>query len=246
LLPGAGKKRECVIYTAHWDSLGVDPARQGHNIFNGAEDNATGLAGLLALAQSFHRTKPVPDRSIVFLATTAAAPNQLGSEFYVENALFPLRETEAVIDLDSLLLGGPTRDVSIFGVGNSDLEDTARAVALLQGREARPEPAPQRGSYFGTDSFSFARAGVPVLYVQGGIDNSARGPVFGQALRDEFRLHRDRQISDQYSNDWEVRGAVLDLALYYEVGLRVTHARRFPRWYPNSEFRLARPPEHSG
>jgi Zn-dependent M28 family amino/carboxypeptidase len=239
LLPGS-KKRECLIYQAHWDSLGVDSTRQGHNVFNGAEDNASGVAGLLALAQSFQRTKPAPDRSIVFLATTAAEPNQLGSEFYADHPVFPLRETEAVIDLDSLLLGGPTRDVSIFGVGNTDLEDTARAVALLQGREARPEPSPQRGIYFGTDGFSFARAGVPVLYVQGGIDNSARGPIFGQAQLDDFRLHRYHQLSDQYTADWDVRGAVSDLALYYEVGLRITHARRFPRWYPNSEFRITR------
>jgi Zn-dependent M28 family amino/carboxypeptidase len=239
LLPGS-KKRECLIYQAHWDSLGIDPARQGHNIFNGAQNNATGVAGLLALAQSFQRTKPAPDRSIVFLATTAAEPNQLGSEYYTDNPLFPLRETEAVIALDSLLIGGPTRDVSIFGVGNSDLEDTARAVALLQGRETRPEPSPQRGNYFNTDSFNFARAGVPVLYVQGGPDNSARGPVWGQAQVDDYRLNRYRQPADQYGPDWNVRGALSDLALYYEAGMRITHARRFPRWYPNSEFRITR------
>jgi Zn-dependent M28 family amino/carboxypeptidase len=239
LLPG-DKKRECLIYQAHWDSLGADSSKQGHNIYNGAQDNATGLAGLLALAQSFQRTKPTPDRSIVFLATTAAEPNQLGSEYYVDNPVFPLRETEAVIALDSLLLGGPTRDVSIFGVGNSDLEDSARAAALLQGRETRPEPKPQRGAYFATDAFNFARAGVPVLYVQGGIDNSARGPVFGQAQIDDFMLNRFHQTTDQYVPNWDVRGAVSDLSLYYDVGLRVTHARRFPRWYPNSEFRITR------
>ena len=239
LLTGS-KKRECLIYEAHWDGLGADAARQGHNIFNAAENNASGVAGLLALAQSFQRTKPAPDRSIVFLATTAGEPNQLGSEYYTDNPLFPLRETEAVIALDSLLIGGPTRDVSIFGVGNSDLEDTARAVALLQGRETRPEPAPQRGTYFETDSFNFARAGVPVLYVRGGPDNSARGPVWGQAQMDDYRLNRYRQTTDQYGANWDVRGALSDLALYYEVGMRVTHARRFPRWYPNSEFRITR------
>jgi len=238
LLPGSAKKRECVIYQAHWDGLGVDPSRPGHNIYNGAEDNATGVAGLLALAQSFQRTKPAPDRSILFLATTAALPNQLGSQYYVDNPVIPLRETEAVIALDSLLLGGPTRDVSIFGIGNSDLEDTVRAAALLQGREARPEPTPARGMYFAIDSFNFALAGVPVLYAQGGIDNSARGPVWGQSQLDDFRQHRYRQPADQYTADWDVRGAVSDLALYYEVGLRVTRARRFPRWYPNSEFRV--------
>jgi Zn-dependent M28 family amino/carboxypeptidase len=238
LLTGSDKKRECLIYQAHWDSLGVDAARQGHNVFNGAEDNASGVAGLVALAQSFQRTKPVPERSILFLATTAGVPNQLGAQYYTENPIFPLRETQAVIALDSLLIGGTTRDVSIIGIGNSDLEDTARAAALLQGRETRPEPNPQRGTYFDTDSFSFASAGVPVLYVRGGLDNAARGPVWGQQLLDDYRLHRYLQPTDQYSADWDVRGALTDLSLYYEVGLRVTQARRFPRWYPNSEFRM--------
>jgi Zn-dependent M28 family amino/carboxypeptidase len=238
LLTGSDKKRECLIYQAHWDSLGVDAVRQGHNVFNGAEDNASGVAGLVALAQSFQRTKPVPERSILFLATTAGVPNQLGAHYYTDNPIFPLRETEAVIALDSLLIGGTTRDVSIIGIGNSDLEDTARAAALLQGREARPEPNPQRGAYFETDSFSFASAGVPVLYVRGGLDNSARGPAWGRQLIDDYRLHRYLQPTDQYSADWDVRGALTDLSLYYEVGLRVTQARRFPRWYPNSEFRM--------
>jgi Zn-dependent M28 family amino/carboxypeptidase len=241
LLTGSSKKRECLIYQAHWDSLGVDASRQGHNVFNGAEDNASGVAGLVALAQSFQRTKPVPERTILFLATTGGVPNQLGARYYTDNPVFPLRETEAVIALDSLLIGGTTRDVSIIGIGNSDLEDTARAAALLQGREARPEPNPQRGAYFDTDSFSFATAGVPVLYVHGGLDNSARGPVWGQQQIDDYRLHRYLQPTDQYSADWNVQGALTDLSLYYEVGLRVTQARRFPRWYPNSEFRTTHP-----
>jgi Zn-dependent M28 family amino/carboxypeptidase len=240
ILPG-NKRHEYVLYNAHWDSLGADPARAGHNIFNGAADNATGVAGLVALAQSFVRTKPAPERTMVFLASTAALPNQLGTEYYVDNPIFPLRETAAVISVDTLLTGGPTRDVSIYGVGNTDLEDMARAEALLEGRETRPEPTPQRGIYFRSDSFNFARGGVPVLYAQGGIDNAARGPIWGQAQIDDYLAHRYHQTTDQYFADWDVRGAVLDLTLYYEVGLRVARGRRFPRWNPSSEFRVARP-----
>ena len=240
LLPGGRRRRESVIFASHWDHLGRDLARPGHNVFNGATDNASGAAGLLALAQSFVRTKPVADRSIVFLALTGAESGLLGSRYYVENPVFPLRETVAVLNLDTLHRGGPTRDLNVFGVGNTDLEEYARAVALLQGREVTPEPTPERGIYFRSDSLSFAKAGVPVLFVQSGIDDSARGPVWGRAQLEDYFALRYHQPSDQYSADWDVRGAIDDLSLYYEVGNRLARTRRFPRWYSNSEFRVSR------
>jgi len=239
-LPGGSRHREYVVYTAHWDHLGRDPTRPGHNIFNGAIDNASGVAGLLTLAQSWVRTKPVADRSIVFLALTGAEAGLLGSEYYAENPVFPLRDTVAVLNLDTLHFGGPTRDVTVFGVGNTDLEEYARAGALLQGREITPEPTPERGLYFQSDNLSFAKAGVPALYAKGGLDDSARGPVWGRARLEDYMAHRYHQPSDQYSPDWDVRGAVEDLTLYYDVGNRVARTRRFPRWYPNSEFRVSR------
>ncbi len=238
--PGSRRKTEYVVYAAHWDHLGRDPALPGHNIFNGAVDNATGVAGLLDLAQSFVRTKPVADRSIVFLAVTGAEPGLLGSQYYVQNPIFPLRDTAVVLDLDTLRNGGPTRDLTIFDAGNSDVEEFARASALLQGREISAEPTPEQGLYYRSDCFSFANAGVPALYAKGGLDDTARGPVWGRAQLDDYMLHRYRQPSDQYSADWDVRSALDDLALYYSVGNRVAHARRFPRWNPNSEFRVSR------
>jgi Zn-dependent M28 family amino/carboxypeptidase len=232
------KSHEYVLYTAHWDSLGVDAARSGHTIFNGAVDNATGLAGLLSLAQSFKRTiDPKPDRSIAFLATTAAQPDPLGSQYYVENPILPLRETLAVINIDILINGGRTRDVSILGFGNSDLDEAVRAEALLQGRDARPDPNPQFGLYFRSDSYSFAHRGVPVIYTQAGIDSAARGPVWGKAAIEDYFARRFRQPSDQYAADWDVGGAVTDLNLDYQLGIRIASSRRFPRWNPNSEFR---------
>jgi Zn-dependent M28 family amino/carboxypeptidase len=237
-LPGRSG-HEYVIYTAHWDSLGVDAERSGHNIFNGAAENATGVAGLLVLAQSFERTKPRSERSIVFLATTAAVPDLLGSRYYVENPIFPLRQTAAVVNVDTLLAGGRTRDLSIIGFGNSDLEDIARAEALLQGRVTHPEPDPQLGKYFRSDSYSFAGRGIPALYVQSGIDSAARGPEWGKAQIDDYLAHRYRQPSDQYSADWDVGGAVADLTLFYQVGLHLANSRRFPRWYADSEFRTS-------
>jgi Zn-dependent M28 family amino/carboxypeptidase len=238
--PGAKRRREYVVYTAHWDHLGRDPQRSGHNIFNGALDNASGVAGLITVAQSFVRTKPVADRTIAFLALTGGDFGLLGSRYYVENPVLPLRDTAAVLNLDTLHGGGPTRDVTIFGFGNTDLEEYARAGALLQGREVTPEPSLEQGLFFRSDNFTFAKAGVPALYAKGGLDDAARGPAWGRAQLDDYMAHRYHQPDDQYSPGWDVRGAVEDLALYYDVGNRVAHTRRFPRWYPNSEYRASR------
>jgi Zn-dependent M28 family amino/carboxypeptidase len=240
LWPGGSRRHEYVLYTAHWDHLGRDPARPGHNVFNGAVDDASGAAGLLALGQSFIRTKPVADRSIVFVAFTGAEAGLLGSEYYVEHPVFPLRDTAAALNLDGLRNGGPTRDVTLFGSGNTDLEQLARAAALLQGRDVTAEPQPEQGLYFRSDNFSFANGGVPALYERGGLDDTARGPIWGRAQLEDYMAHRYRQPTDQYSPDWDVRGALDDLRLYYEVGLRVARSRRFPRWYSNSEFRVSR------
>ncbi len=233
LLQGAQHRHEYVVYGAHWDHLGRDSRGA---IYSGAVENATGVAGLLMLAQSFHRTRPPPDRSIVFVAFTAEESGLLGSAYYVENPVFPLPQTAGMLNLDGLHIGGRTRDVLVFGAGNSDLEEYVRAAALLQGREVRPEFHPEQGLYFGSDQYSFARHGVPSLYFRAGIDDSARGPAWGQAQLDDYMAHRYRQPSDKYSDDWDVRGAIDDLTLYYEVGDRLAHTRRFPRWYPSSEF----------
>jgi Zn-dependent M28 family amino/carboxypeptidase len=239
VLPGGSRRHEYVVYTAHWDGLGRDPALAAHSVFNGAVDNATGAAGLVALAQSFVRTKPVAERSIVFLGLTGAEPGLLGSQYYVANPVFPLSDTAAVLNLDGLRDGGPTRDLTVYGFGNSDLEDLARSIALLQGREVTREPNPEQGIYYRSDCFIFARAGVPALYTAGGLDDSARGPAWGRAHFEDYLQHRYRQPGDQYSADWDVRGALDDLRLYYEVGYRVARTHRFPRWYPNSEYHVS-------
>ncbi len=238
LLPGHGHRIEYVLYTAHWDHLGRDPALAGHNIFNGAVDDAAGVAGMLTVAQSFVRTKPPADRTIVFLATTGAEAGLLGSQYYAQNPVFPLRDTAAVLNLDMLRNGGPTRDITIFGSGNTDLEEYARGAALLQGREVTGDPLPEQGLYYRSDNFSFAKAGVPALYARSGLDDSAHGPAWGRAQLDDYMQHRYRQPGDQYSASWDVRGTLDDLRLYYEVGNRTARTHHFPRWYPNSEFRI--------
>jgi Zn-dependent M28 family amino/carboxypeptidase len=239
-LPGVRLKNQYVMYTAHWDHLGRDPDRPGDNVFHGAVDNASGVSGLLMLAQSFKRTLPPPDRSIVFLAVTCGEYGLLGSAYYVDNPIFPLRDTAGVINLNSLHIGGPTRDVSVFGYGNSELEDYLRAAALLQGRVTHADPKPERGYYYRSDQFSFAARGIPALYAQGGTDDSARGPKWGEALAEDFQAHRYRRPADKYSDDWDVRGALDDLWLFYTVGNRLANTKRFPHWYPDSEFRASR------
>jgi Zn-dependent M28 family amino/carboxypeptidase len=226
-----------VVYSAHWDGLGRDASGA---VLNGAVDDASGVAGLLVLAQSLGRMRPPPDRSIVFIAFTAGEAGLLGSRYYVENPVFPLGQTAGVINLDGLHVGGRTRDVVIYGAGNSELEEMARGAALLQGRVMLPDPHPERGFYYASDQLSFALHGVPALYVKAGIDDSARGPQWGQAQIEDYMAHRFRQAGDKYTEDWDVRGAVEDLELYRAVGERVATTRRFPRWYPSSEFSASR------
>jgi len=245
ILPGARHKREYVIYSAHWDHLGRQSAQAGGAVLNGAVDDASGVAGLLMLAQSFVRTQPAADRSIAFIAFTGGDSGLLGSQYYVEHPLFPLRETAGVLNLDELHIGGPTRDVVVIGAGNSELEDYFRESAQLQGRELHPDPNPERGDYYQSDQLSFARSGVPALDAKAGTDDSARGPVWGQSRIDDYLANRYHQPGDQYSADWDVRGTLDDLRLYYEVGNRLARTRHYPRWYPNSEFR-AGPPAAEG
>jgi Zn-dependent M28 family amino/carboxypeptidase len=233
VVPGSGHRKEYVVYCAHWDALGRDPSGA---LLSGAVEDASGVAGLLMLAQSFGHSRPPPDRSVAFIAFTAGEQNLLGSRYYVDNPVIPLDQTAGVIDLDGLRVGGRTRDVVILGSGNSELEDSVRGSALLQGREVRPEPHPEQGLYYSSDDINFARHGVPALYVKAGIDDSARGPQFGMAQWDEYRAQRYRQTGDKYSEDGDVEGAIEDLALYRQVGDRLAQTRRFPRWFPDSEF----------
>jgi Zn-dependent M28 family amino/carboxypeptidase len=239
VLPGEKRRQEYIVYSAHWDHLGRANSA-GNPIYNGAVDNATGVAGLLALAQSFHRTQPPPDRTIVFLAFTGEESDRIGSRYYAEHPIFPLEDTVADINLDALQVGGPTRDVTVVGFGQSDLDGYLRDMAALQGRELHADPHPELGGYFRSDDYSFAQVGVPAMVAFGGTDDAARGPAFGQAQLDDYYAHRFHQTGDQFSDSWDLRGMVTDLTLYYRVGMRLAQTRRFPRWSVKSEFRAIR------
>lgn len=246
LIPGQRHKDEYVIYVAHWDSLGMSEHDGVRTVYTGAVDDASGVAGLMAMAQSFVRTQPGVDRTIVFLATTAAEPDLLGIRYYLQNPVWPLNQTAAFLDLDTLMPGGRSRDISVFGYGTSELDRTVREAALVNGgRDTHGDPYPELGLYYRSESYAIAKAGVPSLYAVAGIDDSARGKEYGKAKRLDYLAHFFRQPTDQYSPDWNVAGALEDLTMYYEVGGRVANTRQFPRWTPNGA-PDARPHRHEG
>lgn len=237
VLPGGKLKHEYVMFASHWDGLGRAAPVAGGEMLSGAADDAAGVAGMLMEAQSLVRTRPSPDRSILFVAFTAAEAGWLGSSFYIDNPSVPLGQLAAVLSLDTLRLGGPTRDVMVVGDGNSELEDDLRQAALLQGRIVTPDPEPGRGVFLRADHFNFVRSGVPALDARFGTDDTARGPAWGRAQLDDYWAHRYRQAGDTYAAERDVRGTLDDLRLYYEVAVRLGQTRRFPRWYPNSDYR---------
>lgn len=241
IIPGTKHPGETIIYTAHWDHLGIKPEQEGDNLYNGAQDNATGTAGLLSLAQLFSQLPTPPERSLVFLAVTAEESGLLGSQWYGENPLYPLATTVANINMDGMNVYGPMRDVVVVGYGNSELEDYLRdAVALQPGRYVAPEPHPQRGYYYRSDHFNFARQGVPALYAESGEDSVEHGREWGAKQAREYTANRYHSPRDEYDPDWDMDGAALDLMLYFEIGLRLSGESTFPNWYPGAEFRSVR------
>jgi Zn-dependent M28 family amino/carboxypeptidase len=237
-LEGADPKlrSEYVIYTAHWDHLGVGPA----GIFHGAADNASGVAGLLELARAFTKVQPAPRRSILFLAVTAEEKGLLGSQYYAEHPLYPLASTAAEINMDVLNVYGRTHDITVVGLGMSTLDDYVKAVAAEQGRVVRPDAEPEKGFYFRSDHFNFAKVGVPALDPNGGIEYVGRPTGWGLKMRNKFTRENYHKPSDTITPDWDLSGAVQDLQLLFEVGRRIADADRFPTWGPGSEFRAKR------
>src|SRR5688572_25907870 len=189
-LPGTTHADEAVVYTAHWDHLGIHPDEPGDNIYNGAIDNATGVAGVPEIAEAFTVRKAKPERSVVFLLVTLEESGLLGSKYYAAHPLVPLRDTVAVVNLDAMPVTGPTRDFVVVGLGNSELEDVLRPIAAKQGRTLVAEAEPERGTFFRSDHFNFAKAGVPALYPKGGIDHVEKGREYGQALTTDYVARR--------------------------------------------------------
>jgi Zn-dependent M28 family amino/carboxypeptidase len=224
LLPGSERPDEYVIYMGHWDHLGMNPALEGDRIFNGAYDNATGTAGLLELAEAFVSLEMRPKRSIVFWWTTAEEQGLLGSAYYAANPVYPLDKTVGAINLDGLNIYGPMHDIEVIGYGNSELDEYLVEAAALQDRVVKPDARPQNGYFYRSDHFPLAKMGVPSLYTHIGNDHVEHG----------------EEWTREYSEDWDLAGAVEDLHLFFLVGYKLADESTFPSWNEGTEFKAIR------
>lgn len=239
ILTGKTAPDEHALYTAHWDHLGHCEPVNEDDICNGAVDNASGMAGLIALARSHSRAGQAR-RSIVFLAVTAEESGLLGSRYYAENPVYPLDTAVGGINMDGLNIHGRTRDLTIIGGGKSDLEAWVTRAARTQGRVVKPEPTPEKGSFYRSDHFSFARLGVPMVYAESGDDLLKGGITSGRVKADDYTVHRYHKPADEYDPSWDWSGAIEDLQIYYKVGRELADSDAWPNWYPSAEFRAIR------
>ena len=240
LLPGKKYPDETVIYSAHWDHLGVGlPDAKGDKIYNGAVDNATGISALIEQGRAFARG-PRPDRSIVFLAVTAEEKGLLGSEYYATHPLFPLAKTVGVLNTDSLGVWGPAKNFSISGTAKLDLLDDLIAAGKEQGRYFTTDPHPETGGFYRSDHFSFAKQGVPALSFGSGRDLATGGLARGEELAADYTSKRYHQPADEFNPQWDFSGMAQDANLLHIVGVRLANSREWPNWSQDSEFRAAR------
>ncbi len=239
ILPGKTRPGEHVLYSAHWDHLGRCEPVKGDDICNGALDNASGVAGLVSLAQA-HAKAGAAARSIVFLAVTAEESGLLGSKYYAENPVYPLNTTVGGVNMDGLNIIGRVSDIVVTGAGKSEIEPIFVRLAKAQGRSVSPESSPEKGHYYRSDHFSFAKLGVPML--DGGSGQTLRvgGEAAGKAAAEDYVNNRYHAPQDEYNPAWNWAGAVDDLTLYYQVGRELANGTTWPNWYPSAEFRAIR------
>lgn len=245
-LPGTDRADEYVVYMAHWDHFGVNPDLEGDQISNGAFDNATGTAGLLEVAEAFTTLESRPRRSILFLAVTAEEQGLLGSAHYAANPVYPTAKTVAAINMDGINVDGPMNDITVVGYGASELDDYMEEAAAAQGRVVRADPEPEKGFYYRSDHFNFAKVGIPALYPDAGIDHVEHGEAYTLQKRQEYTEQRYHKPSDEFDPDWDLRGAIDDLRLFFAIGLRISNEDTFPNWREGNEFRAIRDADLGG
>jgi Zn-dependent M28 family amino/carboxypeptidase len=231
---------EHVVYTAHWDHFGIGEPVNGDSIYNGALDNATGTAALLVLAKAFKAMPAPPKRSILFVAVTAEEQGLLGSQYYSVAPVYPLAKTLANINIDGLNTDGPTKDLVVIGMGASELEDYARDAAAEQQRTLKGDAEPEKGFYYRSDHFNFAKQGVPAFYADAGTEVIGKPADFAMKQRERYTSDDYHKPSDEIRPDWNLEGAVLDVQLYLMMGYRVAQAEKYPEWRAGNEFRAIR------
>lgn len=240
-ITGAKHPDEYIIYSAHWDHLGIGkPDEKGDSIYNGASDNASGTAGLIQLAKAFKSLKTKPDRTIIILSVTAEEQGLWGSAYYAQNPIYPASKTLADINIDGLNDVGKTNDIIIIGQGQSQLEDYLKDASQKMGRYTSFETHPEAGYYYRSDHFNFAKVGIPSLFIANGVDVVGKGKAFGQQKDDEFRDKHYHRPSDEYNSDWNLDGAIEDLKLLFMVGKKITSDEKWPAWKEGSEFKKLR------
>ncbi len=231
---------EYVIYTAHWDHFGKETGPTGDRIFHGAADNASGTAGLIELARAYMKLFPRPKRSVLFLALTAEEQGLLGAEYYAENPIYPLKHTLADINMDVLNTWGKTKDMVLIGLGNSNLDDTVADVLKSHDRTFTGDAEPEKGFFYRSDHFEFAKQGVPAIDPEPGTEYIGKPADYGKQKRDYFTAHDYHKPSDEVKPDWDLSGAVEDLRALFEIGDRIADGQYYPLWNPGTEFKAAR------
>ncbi len=240
MIPGSSKPDEAVIYTAHWDHLGIDPTRKGHKVYSGAIDNGTGLSMLLEIAGAFAQQPTAPQRSVVFFMPTLEESGLLGSQYYAAQPVFPLHKTVADIAVDALPIIGRAHDMTVIGKGQSQLEDMLADVLKRQGRVISPETTPENGFYFRSDHFNFARAGVPAMLASSGLDLRDGGKAAGRQALADYTAHRYHTPDDVFNPDWDYAGILEDTQALYELGQHLSQTGVWPAWYADSPFKAQR------
>jgi Zn-dependent M28 family amino/carboxypeptidase len=233
-------KDEYVVYSAHWDHFGIGTPVKGDKIYNGAADNASGVATVIEIARAFTHVKPAPKRSILFLLVTAEEQGLLGSQYYAVTPIHPLEKTLANINLDSMNQWGRTSDLVLVGLGASELDDYVKAAAAEQNRTIKPDAEPEKGFYYRSDHFNFAKQGVPALDPDTGTEFVGKPLGYGKQKRDEYTNNDYHAPSDEVKPDWDLTGAADDADLFVAVGYRVANADKFPEWRPGNEFKAKR------
>ncbi len=243
IVPGNTRPDELFIYMAHWDHLGTTPHEEGQEgdfIFNGAEDNASGTGGLLEIAQAFAALPAPPQRSVGFLAVTGEESGLLGSQAYTVNPAFAMNKTVGGINMDRLNFRGKVNDVVVIGHGGSEMETILAEEALSYGRTVTPESTPEKGFYYRSDHFNFAKKGVPILYARGGTADRTHGAGYISQRNADFVKNRYHSPADEVSEDWDLDAAVEDLVLFYKIGHRLANSNEWPQWFEGNEFRAIR------
>ncbi len=238
-ITGSEKPEEYIIYSAHWDHLGIGPAVDGDSTYNGAHDNASGVAALLGIAEAFKKGQ-APKRSVIFLAVTAEEQGLLGSQYYAENLIYPVNKTVANLNMDGLKEFGATNDLTVVGYGQSDLEEMAEEVAKKQDRYIIADPEPEKGFYFRSDHFQFAKVGIPALYAYGAYEHRLQGVEYMTEKKNEYNVQAYHRPADEWGDDWDFGGIMQDAQLYFEIGYQLANSDRWPQWKEGSEFKTIR------